>query len=111
VNKTKSVHRLVCEAFHGEAAGRQTNHLNGVKTDNRAVNLEWCTGSENVRHAIRLGLAKPRSHKPRRYRKPGLLLLSPQVIHAVGRLKNADAVQAMIDRHHAAKLDYQAVRS
>lgn len=53
---TKTVHRLVCEAFHGAPGGRQANHLNGVKADNRPVNLEWCTASENMRHSYRLGL-------------------------------------------------------
>lgn len=45
------VHRLVCEAWHGERNGRQTNHKNGIKTDNRAENLEWVTPTQNVLHA------------------------------------------------------------
>lgn len=52
------VHRLVLEAFAGEPEGarKYANHINGVKTDNRAVNLEWVTWSENIAHAYRTGL-------------------------------------------------------
>ena len=57
-----SVHRLVGEYFVSNPFGKpDINHLNGIRNDNRAVNLEWCTQSENNRHAFRLGLAKPRA--------------------------------------------------
>lgn len=32
------------------------NHINGIKTDDRAVNLEWCTHHQNMTHASETGL-------------------------------------------------------
>ena len=53
--KKHSVHRLVALAF---IKGRdlfhdQVNHINENKTDNRAVNLEWVSASENINHGTR----------------------------------------------------------
>lgn len=44
------VHRLICEAFHGTPKeGQQCRHLDGDRTNARAVNLAWGTPSENNR--------------------------------------------------------------
>ena len=52
---TQRVPRLVATAFvPGFAPGLEVNHINGDKTDNRAVNLEWCTPSENQTHRFRV---------------------------------------------------------
>jgi hypothetical protein len=45
------VHKLVCETFNGPALGREPNHKNGIKTDNKVKNLEWVTHKENMHHA------------------------------------------------------------
>ena len=46
------VHRLVAEAFCEKHDGAtEVNHINGIKTDNRATNLEWVTRDGNLRHA------------------------------------------------------------
>lgn len=58
VQKTKRVHRLVAAAFWGDLPEMQINHKNGIKTDNCLNNLEYCTQSENMKHAYRTGLEK-----------------------------------------------------
>jgi HNH endonuclease/NUMOD4 motif len=51
-----TVHALVARAFLGERPpSMHINHKNGVKTDNRVENLEYCTPSENRLHSFRIG--------------------------------------------------------
>ncbi len=48
----KTVHRLVCRAFHGEPGilHNEAAHLDGVRTNNHASNLKWCSKVENHSH-------------------------------------------------------------
>ena len=60
VRITRRVHRLVALALIPNPEGKeQVNHINGDKTDNSTSNLEWCTGSENMKHAYDTGLKIP----------------------------------------------------
>lgn len=47
--------RVVMEVFVGPAEGRQVNHINGMKRDNRLCNLEYVDRGDNMRHAYRTG--------------------------------------------------------
>lgn len=58
VQTKRTVHSLVAEVFLGPLQdGHTVNHLNGVKTDNRLENLEYCTRGDNIRHSYALGLS------------------------------------------------------
>lgn len=58
------VHQLVAAAFIGpRPRGKEINHKNGVKTDNRANNLEYVTRCENIRHACQTGLFGSRDNR------------------------------------------------
>ena len=55
--KLRPIHRLVAETFLEATDGKNVvNHIDGDKTNNVVSNLEWCTPSENMKHAARTGL-------------------------------------------------------
>ena len=61
VYKMYKVHRLVANAFILNKGNKnQVNHIDGNKRNNCFYNLEWVTSSENLKHAFKIGLKKPK---------------------------------------------------
>jgi hypothetical protein len=59
VTQMELIHRVVAKCFILNPLMLPcVNHKNGIKTDNRAINLEWCTYQENNRHALLNGMCK-----------------------------------------------------
>lgn len=83
---TKSVHRLVCMAFHGlPDSGMQVDHIDGDSHNNHEDNLRWCSSRDNHRNPItveRYRDAYNRSEDPTRLSR---LASHPDVLERRGR--------------------------
>lgn len=57
ISLSVKTHRIIAMAFIPNPENKPyVNHIDGNKLNNSISNLEWCTASENIRHAFRLGL-------------------------------------------------------
>lgn len=89
-SKNSRAHRLVALTFIPTSNTKlQVNHKDGNKTNNRVDNLEWCTQSENMIHAYKMGLEKPRGLKVIRLDDGKIFETATEaVLSAGGRLSN-----------------------
>lgn len=109
--KTVSVHKLVATAFCPHPIGKDVvNHINAIKTDNRAENLEWVTDRENKDHALRNGLYESHRKKPIRCKQLNITFKSSyEAAEYINNkcFKNSKQVKGMASKIRSAALGYQ----
>jgi hypothetical protein len=89
------VHRLVASAFcAGYDSSLSVNHINGIKTDNRAANLEWVTLARNTALQWRDGLVDLRGEA-----HPGSKLTVDQARAIHGAVVAGGSVTAIAREH------------
>jgi hypothetical protein len=91
VPQTHTVHKLVSRAFLGfRPEQMQVNHLDGNKSNNAASNLEYCTPSENTRHAFRTGLNLSKGEV-----NPSAKLKANDIKSIVARASNGETLRSI----------------
>ena len=70
IQKTLIIHRLVAKLFIPNPNNLpQVNHKDGNKKNNCKNNLEWCTDSDNKKHAYKTGLMTPGNQYSKRIKQ------------------------------------------
>lgn len=85
----KLAHRLVAKAFIPNPKKRkQVNHKDGNKTNNSIYNLEWCTNSQNNKHATNKGLVNSKLTSSEVVEICELLLDTKNTYEAIAKMYN-----------------------
>lgn len=92
IDKVCSIHRLVMMAFspRDNMEDLLIIHKNGVKTDNRLDNLEWCTTLEDMRHSFQEKIQKRETQSCYQYDLEGNFLAEYENSKAAATLLGID---------------------
>jgi HNH endonuclease/NUMOD4 motif len=103
-SRKEFVHILVLEAFVGPCPdGYETNHKDTFRTNNALDNLEYCTPTENMKHASAHGLLRfGKDNHSTKLTDEQVIWLREQV--AAGRSRHAVAKELGISFQHAAQV-------
>jgi hypothetical protein len=102
------VHRLVMLCFNpiDNYSELQVNHINGNKSDNSLNNLEWCTASENIKHAFSNGLFPRRNGEKNSYH----ILTEDQVLEIIDMLLDGFSLKYIADKYGVSKSTIGAIK-
>ena len=105
-------HCLVAAAFIGPRTdGKEVNHIDGVRTNNRLENLEYVTHQENIKHAWRIGLMDDDRCVARGERHHLNILSEDEVRQIRGLLKEGVLSQTKIARiYNVSKQTISAIK-
>lgn len=104
--QTHTIAQLVMKTFVGSPPiGKEVNHRNGNKTDNRLENLEYVTRSENQLHANRTGL-----RTPQRGSKHGMSKLTEEIVREIRALPKEVTHSEIANIYHVDRTTIREVR-
>lgn len=103
IKKQMRVHRLVAQSFIPNPNKKeQVNHIDGNKLNNNVNNLEWATGSENLKHAIDIGLYSPNNTRK---------LSNEQALDVLKRLNNKELVKDIASLYNVTTMTIQNIKN
>jgi hypothetical protein len=96
----KTVHSLICEAFHGpRPEGLDCCHNDNSRDNNAATNLRWDTVSSNIKDAVRAGTMKYDHMAKRRGDGHPSVKYSSAVVAEVRRLQGVASADELCLRY------------
>ena len=107
--KCFKVHRLVMNTYNPieNSEQLQVNHKDGIKSNNNLDNLEWCTRSENLKHAFKMGLEE----KPVGEKNPSHKLTENQVKEICSQLEQKVPLTELAKKYNVSKGTISAIKN